>query len=94
MSVEQRQKPVLKGEDAHRFLENEKRIDKMLAAKIKDGLVLMYVKDNIIYPVALTQEQVNVFEVIQQVLPQPIKVMTNMPIGEAINLAKENKNND
>ncbi|HCI54686.1 MAG TPA: hypothetical protein DFI01_02040 [Bacteroidales bacterium] len=30
MSVEQRKRPVLSGEDARRFLENEKRVDEML----------------------------------------------------------------
>jgi hypothetical protein len=29
MSVEQRKKPVIRGEDAQRFLENEKRVDEI-----------------------------------------------------------------
>jgi len=59
---------------------------------MKDGLVLMYIKENILYPVALTQEQLDTFEFIQQVLPQPIKIMSNKPIGTVINLMKEEIN--
>ena len=56
---------------------------------MKDGLVLMYVKDNTIYPVALTQEQLDTFEMIQQLLPQPIRVINNKPLGKAINLVEK-----
>jgi len=58
---------------------------------MEDGLVLMYVKENILYSVALTQEQLDTFEFIQQVLPQPIKIMSNKPIGKVVNLIKESK---
>jgi hypothetical protein len=56
---------------------------------MKDGLVLMYVKDNTIYPVALTQEQLYTFEMIQQLLPQPLRVISDKPLGKAVNLVKE-----
>ncbi len=56
---------------------------------MKDGLVLMYVKDNTLYPVVLTQEQVDIFEIIQQTLPQPIRVISNEPIGKAVNLIEK-----
>lgn len=52
----------------------------------------MYVKDNTIYPVALTQDQVNMFNLIQQVIPQPITVMKNHPVGEAVNLLTRKDN--
>lgn len=57
--------------------------------KMKDGLALMYIKDNIVYPVALTKKQLEVFEIIQQMLPQPIKVIENYPMGEVYNLLDE-----
>lgn len=56
---------------------------------MKDRLVLMYVKDNTLYPVVLTQEQVDIFEIIQQTLPQPIRVISNEPIGKAVNLIEK-----
>jgi hypothetical protein len=56
---------------------------------MKDGLVLMYVEDNTLYPVALTQDQLSTFEFIQQALPQPIRVIGDRPIGTVVDLVKE-----
>jgi len=58
---------------------------------MKNGLVLMYVRDNILYPVALTQEQLDVFEVVQSMMPQPIRVISDKPLGEVVNLVKGGK---
>jgi len=55
---------------------------------VKDGLYLIYVKDDTIYPVALSEEQQKTFDIIQQVLPQPIKVIGNMPMGTATTMSK------
>lgn len=53
---------------------------------MKDGLVLFYSKGNIIYPVALTKDQLIAFEMLQQLLPQPIRVIFDKPQGEVENL--------
>ena len=56
---------------------------------MKDGLALFYIKDNTLYPVMMTQEQLDVFEMIQTLLPQPIRVAYDKPQGKAINLIKK-----
>ena len=53
---------------------------------MKDGLILMYVKDGIVYPVALTQEQTDTFEFVQALIPPPIRAISDKPQGEAVNL--------
>lgn len=55
---------------------------------MKDGLVLFYMKDDILYPVMMTKEQVDTFEMIQMLLPQPIRVAFDKPQGKAENLLK------
>lgn len=57
-------------------------------SEIKDGLVLMYVKDGVMYPVALSKEQDEAFEILQQALPGPIKVVVDLPIGKVYGLVK------
>lgn len=54
--------------------------------KLKDGLILMYVKDNIVYPVALSGEQADEFDMLQLLIPQPIKIAFEHPQGKAIDL--------
>ena len=56
---------------------------------MEDSLILMYVKDDVVYPVALSQDQVETWQIIQQMIPQPIKVIGDHPIGKAINLLKK-----
>lgn len=58
---------------------------------MKDGLVLFYMKDDTLYPVMMSQEQVDTFEMIQMLLPQPIKVAWDQPQGKADNLLKGHK---
>lgn len=53
---------------------------------MEDGLVLFYIKDEILYPVVLTKEQKEVFEMFQHLVPQPIRVMFKHPQGEVVNL--------
>ncbi|MCO1599867.1 hypothetical protein [Desulfosporosinus nitroreducens] len=52
---------------------------------MKDGLVLLYVKDDAILPVALTEEQNQTFEILMGAMPGTIRVVNN-PQGSAINL--------
>jgi hypothetical protein len=55
---------------------------------IEDGLILMVVKDGIIYPAALNEEQQITFKFIQNMLPQPIRYIKDSPLGVAVNLAE------
>jgi len=52
---------------------------------MKDQFVLMYVKNNQIYPVVFSDSQT---EILQSLIPavfdgKPVKVVTDMPIGRA-----------
>ena len=59
---------------------------------MKDGPVLFYCKDGILYPVALTKEQYETFEFTLRLLA-PIKVLINKPQGKAINLLEQEEPN-
>lgn len=52
---------------------------------MKDGPVLFYCKDGILYPVALSAEQHDIFEFTCRLF-SPIKVVTDKPQGKAVNL--------
>ncbi|HDR7711231.1 TPA: hypothetical protein QCX89_003238 [Bacillus cereus] len=52
---------------------------------MKDGVVLMYCKDGVLYPVALTNEQNEMLQ-LSSMLFQPLKVIFGKPQGQAINL--------
>jgi len=54
--------------------------------KVKDGLALFYIKDDTLYPVAMTKEQVDVFEMLQGLIPGKLRVCSDKPQGSAINL--------
>lgn len=51
---------------------------------MKDGLVLFYVKNDVILPVALTGEQEQTFELLMGIMPGTIRVV-DVPQGSAIN---------
>ncbi|ADY20333.1 hypothetical protein YBT020_05435 [Bacillus thuringiensis serovar finitimus YBT-020] len=52
---------------------------------MNDQLVLMYCKDGVIYPVALTKEQQEMLPFVGMMLGE-IKVVGDKPQGQAINL--------
>ena len=52
---------------------------------MKDGLVLFYVKDGVLLPVALTEEQQTTFDMLMNIMPGTIRVV-DLPQGNAINL--------
>jgi hypothetical protein len=54
---------------------------------MKDGLILMYVRDNEIYPVAMTEEQMNLLQYIGHMF-EPIKVI-NQSQGKPVNLIEK-----
>lgn len=58
---------------------------------MEDGLIIMYVKDGIIYPVALNEEQQIAFKFAQQLIPQPIVYIKDKPLGVAVNLSQRGK---
>ena len=57
---------------------------------MQDGLILMYVKDDTVYPVAITQEQ---YDMLQIVVPGAVldgKInLIDKPQGQAINLIEK-----
>ncbi|WP_092330363.1 hypothetical protein [Desulfosporosinus hippei] len=55
---------------------------------MKDGLVLFYIKDEVILPVALTEEQNQTFEMLMSIMPGTITVV-DKPQGRAINLTDQ-----
>jgi hypothetical protein len=54
---------------------------------MKDGVILMYMKEGVIYPVAMTEEQWGMLQLLAKTF-EPIKVIFSEPQGEAINLTK------
>lgn len=55
---------------------------------MQDGLVLMYIKNGILYPVGLTNEEFNLLQDLGRVF-EPIRVVFDHPQGKAVNLKKE-----
>ncbi|MDA1553037.1 hypothetical protein [Bacillus cereus group sp. TH243-3LC] len=58
---------------------------------MKDGVVLMYCKDGVLYPVALTNDQNEMLQ-LSSMMFQPLKVVFDKPQGQAINLMEGRKN--
>lgn len=52
---------------------------------MKDQAVLMYCKDGILYPVALTEQQQMIFEMTASLL-SPLTVVGDRPLGKVVNL--------
>ncbi|MEC0241688.1 hypothetical protein P4H66_17890 [Paenibacillus dokdonensis] len=52
---------------------------------MKNQPVLFYCKDGTLYPVALTQEQQQMFEMTVSLI-SPLKVISDKPQGQAVNL--------
>lgn len=63
-------------------------------SKVKDGLYPVYVIDGVVYPVALTEEQHEMFTVMAGMALSPITVIKDRPLGEAINLCKGEQHNE
>ncbi|MEF3309497.1 hypothetical protein PV433_11390 [Paenibacillus sp. GYB004] len=57
---------------------------------MKDQPVLFYCKDGVLYPVALTEEQQNLF-VLTVTLLSPLTVVFDQPQGSAVNLLDRSK---
>ncbi|MGG0209566.1 hypothetical protein [Bacillus mycoides] len=57
---------------------------------MKDGVVLMYCKDGVLYPVALTSDQNEMLQLSSMIF-QPLKVVFDKPQGQAINLLEDKK---
>lgn len=57
---------------------------------IDDGFVLMYVKDNELYPVAISSDQLEALRfLVPAMIPGTISIVMDKPQGKAINLVKE-----
>lgn len=54
---------------------------------MQDGFILMYVKDNTIYPVAMSKEQYEMLHIlIPNMMPGTLSIVKDRPQGEAVNL--------
>jgi hypothetical protein len=53
--------------------------------KVSDGLYLMYVKNGVMYPVVMTDEEWNMLQISAHAICRTIKVL-DKPLGEAFNL--------
>ncbi|MBX4259757.1 hypothetical protein KTC96_24845 (plasmid) [Clostridium estertheticum] len=57
---------------------------------INDGIVIMYCKDGVIYPVGLNQEQLEMIDLsIGMCLQGSLNVIGNRPLGQIMNLKKK-----
>jgi hypothetical protein len=56
---------------------------------MKDGVALMYIKNGVLYPVALTQEQYDILQFTAKLF-EPLKII-DQPQGKAVNLLDEKK---
>ena len=55
---------------------------------MKNQLILMYVKDNILYPITLNKDQKQVFDIIMHVMPGQMHYIGDKPIGQVIEKPK------
>lgn len=59
---------------------------------MEDGVVLMYIKDGVMYPVGMTDEEMSMLNIVCKMF-QPIKVDFKHPQGNAINLRGDKNDN-
>ena len=53
---------------------------------IEDGIYPVYVKDGVMYPIALTADDIELFKIATSVALTKIRVIKDKPIGKVINL--------
>lgn len=59
---------------------------------MEDGIVIFYSKNDVLYPVALTEEQSEAFQLLQSIIFQnKLRVIFDKPQGTIKNLLKELK---
>lgn len=56
---------------------------------MKDQPVLMYVKDNTLYPMALNKEQEEMFDFYMHIMPGKMVYIKDRPIGQVIEKPKK-----
>lgn len=56
---------------------------------MKDGFVVFYVKEEIGYPVAMTEEQLTMINIVCEGLFKPQVTIIDKPIGKVENLIKQ-----
>lgn len=54
----------------------------------EDGAVVTYCKDGVLYPVGITKEQNQMIQIIIRGFVNPLPVLLDHPIGEAVNYAE------
>jgi hypothetical protein len=58
---------------------------------VKDGFVIMFLKDGTVYPVALTQDQYDTAHFFLSSIISPVRLITEHPQGTAFNLVGDKK---
>lgn len=61
---------------------------------MKDGFVLTYVKDGILYPIMITESQNRMFQILAQSVVDSKVRLVNRPFGEAVNLLEKDDENE
>ena len=64
-----------------------------MGEKIKDGLVVFYVKDGKLLPIAMNEEELQLINVMIGGILGTVKVI-NKPLGKAFNLLDEKQEDD
>lgn len=54
---------------------------------IPDGVILSYVKDGVVYPVAMTESEYGMLQRLVKVF-EPLRVASDQPQGKAVNISK------
>jgi hypothetical protein len=60
---------------------------------MKDGVALFYIKDGILYPVSLTEEQYEILQITASLF-SPLTIVTDKPQGQAVNLLSKGETNE
>ncbi|MDF2902399.1 MAG: hypothetical protein K0S25_37 [Bacillus sp. (in: firmicutes)] len=63
----------------------------MEVSRLKDGFVIMFQNDGVIYPIALTQDQYDTAHFFLSALISPVRIIKDQPQGKAVNLFGKKK---
>lgn len=60
---------------------------------MKDQPILMYVNNNILYPIALNKNQKQTFDIFMHLMPGEMHYIKDNPIGEVMEVSSGVRNN-
>lgn len=59
--------------------------------KLEDGAYLVYIRDGVAYPVALTEDQHEMLQISVAIIATPLTVLLKHPLGQAENIVAKLK---